>query len=96
MPFQFRKRVRLLPGVWLNLGKTGISTSIGGDGVTVNYGKRGTRTTLTVPGTGLSYTQSGSPTQQAEDGRRRSGPLTRALAVVLWTFLILYLVWAMR
>ncbi|HEX7564550.1 MAG TPA: DUF4236 domain-containing protein, partial [Bradyrhizobium sp.] len=53
MPIRFRKRIRLLPGIWLNLSKTGITTSVGGDGGTVNYGKRGTRTTLGIPRTGL-------------------------------------------
>ena len=46
MAFRFSKRIKLLPGVWLNLGKNGISTCVGGDGdgVTVSYGgKRGTR-----------------------------------------------------
>lgn len=36
MDLQFRKCIRLLPGLWLNVSKTGVSTSVGGDGVTVN------------------------------------------------------------
>jgi hypothetical protein len=95
MAFRFRKRIQLLPGLWLNLGKNAISTSVGGDGVTVNYGKRGTRTTLSVPGTGLSYSsrQRLLFEPSSNDAPRRSGPATRALAVVLWIFLIGYLIW---
>jgi hypothetical protein len=35
-----------LPGIFLNVSKSGVSTSIGRRGATVNFGRRGTRTTL--------------------------------------------------
>jgi hypothetical protein len=38
MAFRFRKRIKLLPGVWLNLGKNGISTSEGGNEAPVGDG----------------------------------------------------------
>jgi hypothetical protein len=56
MGFRFRKRVKLLPGVTLNVSKTGVSTSIGRSGATVNIRKGRTKTTIGIPGTGLSYT----------------------------------------
>jgi Protein of unknown function (DUF4236) len=49
---KFRRRLRLFPGLWINLSKKGTSVSAGGRGFTVN--SRG-RTTLSLPGTGLSY-----------------------------------------
>ena len=52
---RFRKSVKIMPGVRLNLSKSGVSTSFGGRGATVNVGKRGVRSTLSVPGTGLSW-----------------------------------------
>ena len=55
MGFRFRKSIRILPGVRLNLNKSGISTSIGAPGATVNISKRGTRGTVGLPGTGISY-----------------------------------------
>jgi hypothetical protein len=56
MGLRFRKGVRLLPGVRLNITKHGInSLSIGGKGLTYNIGKKGTRGTIGKPGTGLSY-----------------------------------------
>lgn len=55
--FRFRKRIKLLPGVWLNLGKQGVSTSVGTKGLTVNLKGDAIRTTASAPGTGLSYTR---------------------------------------
>jgi len=60
MGFRFRRRLRIMPGLSLNISKSGISTSIGGRGATFNISKHGTRTTVGLPGTGLSYR---SPTQ---------------------------------
>jgi hypothetical protein len=56
MGFRFRKVISVLPGVKINLSKTGVSTSIGGHGATVNVGTQGRRmVTLGIPGTGMSY-----------------------------------------
>lgn len=52
---RFRKSIKIVPGVRLNLSKSGVSTSLGGRGATVNVSKRGVRSTLSVPGTGLSW-----------------------------------------
>lgn len=60
MGFRFHRRIKLFSGVHLNIGKTGVSTSIGRPGASVNFGKAGTRTTLGVPGTGVSYTETSS------------------------------------
>jgi Protein of unknown function (DUF4236) len=56
MGFRFRKIISVLPGVKVNLSKTGVSTSLGGHGATVNVGTSGKRTiTLGIPGSGMSY-----------------------------------------
>ena len=56
MGLRFRKIFSILPGVRLNVSKSGVSTSLGGHGATVNVGTNGKRTvTLGIPGTGLSY-----------------------------------------
>ena len=57
MGFRFHRSIRLLPGIRLNLSKSGVSTSIGTRGAWLTFGKRGTRATVGVPGTGISYTQ---------------------------------------
>jgi hypothetical protein len=53
--FRFRKSFGILPGVHVNLSKTGVSTSVGGHGATLNVGHGKRTMTLGVPGTGLSY-----------------------------------------
>jgi hypothetical protein len=63
MGFRFRRSIRILPGVRLNIGKRGVSTSIGGRGHWLTFGgKRKPTVSLGVPGTGLRYTQSNSGT----------------------------------
>jgi hypothetical protein len=76
MGFRFRKSVKILPGVRLNLSKSGLSTSIGGPGATVNLGGKGTRHTVGLPGSGLSFS-SFTPKNQPEsasDGARINSP----------------------
>ena len=53
--FRFRKAISILPGVKVNLSKTGVSTSVGGKGATFNIGHGKKNVTLGIPGTGLSY-----------------------------------------
>ncbi|MEZ5856286.1 MAG: DUF4236 domain-containing protein [Hyphomicrobiaceae bacterium] len=56
MALRFQKRIKIFPGVYINLSKSGISASLGGRGATVNVGSTGRRmVTLGIPGTGLSY-----------------------------------------
>ena len=89
MGFRFRRRVRILPGLYLNISKRGVSTSIGGHGATLNISKRGTRTTLGLPGTGLSWRSptkpwQGPPTQlQANDAGDGGSWIVPALVIVV-------------
>lgn len=53
MGWKFRKRIKIMPGVSLNLSKSGVSTTIGPRGASVNIGKRGTYLNTGIPGTGL-------------------------------------------
>ncbi len=46
----------ILPGVTLNLSKSGVSTSVGPRRAKFTFGPRGTRATAGIPGTGLFYT----------------------------------------
>lgn len=55
MAVRFRQSFTLFPGVRVNVGKRGITTSIGVPGATVNIGRQGVRATVGAPGTGLSY-----------------------------------------
>lgn len=53
MAWNFRKRIKIVPGVHLNLSKSGISTSIGPKGAKVTFGKNGTYLNKGIPSTGL-------------------------------------------
>lgn len=55
MGFRFQKRVTLLPGVRMNLSKSGASLSVGPRGASVTMGKRGVYGNVGLPGSGLSY-----------------------------------------
>jgi len=57
MGWRFFRRVKLLPGVTLNLSRSGPSVSVGPRGLKATFGPRGTRTTVGLPGTGISYTE---------------------------------------
>jgi len=75
MGFRFSKRIKILPGVSINLSKSGVSASVGPRGAKINIGKRGVRANVGIPGTGMSYSTkltdfdsnggSGSGAQQA-------------------------------
>ncbi len=57
MGFRFQKRVKILPGVTLNLSKGGVSLSTGVRGAHASIGTKGLRGTLGLPGTGCSYSK---------------------------------------
>jgi tetratricopeptide (TPR) repeat protein len=54
--FRFFQRIRLAPGLTLNLAKTSASLSFGPKGAKFTAGTRGTRATVGLPGSGLFYT----------------------------------------
>ncbi|MBR0458093.1 MAG: DUF4236 domain-containing protein [Victivallales bacterium] len=60
MGFRFRKSISLLPGVRLNITKSGPSLSIGPRGAKANISTKGVRGTVGIPGTGMSWSQSKS------------------------------------
>lgn len=53
MAWSYRKRIKVIPGVRLNISKSGISTSIGVRGANMTFGKTGTYLNTGIPGTGL-------------------------------------------
>jgi hypothetical protein len=54
---RFQKRIKVIPGVTINLSRKGVSTSLGVTGARVTYGHGEKRTTIGVPGTGISHSQ---------------------------------------
>jgi hypothetical protein len=57
MGWRFRHSFTVVPGLRLNLSKSGLSASIGGAPFTLNVGPRGVMGTASLPGTGISYRQ---------------------------------------
>jgi tetratricopeptide (TPR) repeat protein len=57
MSFRFWRRVRIAPGVTLNLSKRGASVSVGPRGAKLTAGTSGARATAGIPGSGLFYTK---------------------------------------
>ena len=55
MGFSFRRSIRILPGVRLNISRSGVSTSVGGQGASITVGKRGVRANGGLTGAGRSY-----------------------------------------
>lgn len=90
MGFRFSRRVRILPGVRVNFGKTGASVSVGRRGSWLTFGKRGTRATVGLPGTGLSYT-----TTLSKPASPRAQPSTRPFNMPAWAWIsaVLVFVW---
>ncbi len=69
MSFRFWRRIRIAPGVTLNLSKSGGSLSFGPRGAKFTVGPRGKRVTVGLPGTGLFYT---ATLPSGKSGGRRS------------------------
>jgi hypothetical protein len=83
MPFKFRKSYKIAPGVRLNVGKKGMSTSIGGKGSTINVGKKGVKHTASIPGTGMSYT-TGSGNKKKSSGCGSIFLLFTSIGLTAW------------
>ncbi len=85
MGFRFRKRVKIIPGLWFNLSKSGVSTSIGGKGLTVNIKDGHTKTTASIPGTGISYSETST-----SHGAASTSPLSGRFVLVLALLSLLF------
>lgn len=53
MGWRFRKRIKLFPGFYINISKSGIGINIGPKGANVSVGPKGTYVNTGIPGTGL-------------------------------------------
>lgn len=69
MALRFNKRVKIAPGIKVNVGLKGVtSATVGGRGASVNIGKKGTHLNAGLPGTGISTRTkiSGSSSKESE------------------------------
>ncbi|WP_261387858.1 DUF4236 domain-containing protein [Chitinophaga pinensis] len=61
MAWSYRKRIKIIPGVHLNISRKGISTTIGVRGASLNIGPNGTYLNTSIPGLGIYNRQRLSP-----------------------------------
>ena len=69
MGLRLFRRIKIAPGITLNLSKSGLSASAGVRGAHVTLGPRGVRRTVGIPGTGISYSENSS---LSDSSRKRS------------------------
>lgn len=55
MNFAFKKRIKIAPGLHINIGKRGVSARVGGRVAGVTVGTSGARASANIPGTGVSF-----------------------------------------
>jgi hypothetical protein len=105
MGFRFQRRFKILPGITLNVNKSGVSTSIGTRGAHVTLGHGNVRNTVGIPGTGLSYTttykthqdvQGGEPPATVSEPAPDSGAGRVLLYIALLLVFALALAWTLR
>lgn len=53
MGWRFRKRIKIFPGFYINISKSGLGINIGPKGANVSLGPNGTYVNTGIPGTGL-------------------------------------------
>lgn len=81
MGFRYRKSIKLMPGVRMNISNRGIGYSAGVRGARISRGPSGRVTrTLSIPGTGISHVQtlSGGRSRSTGTGARSSAPAPAA------------------
>jgi len=83
MPLRFTRRFSVIPGLRLNLSKSGVSASIGHRGAWYTVGPRGRRATLGVPGTGLYWTEKIPPAAPPRAGHRWAFTLFGLVVILL-------------
>ena len=76
MGFRFFRRMKIAPGLTLNLSKSGPSLSFGPRGAKVTVGRRSVRRTVGIPGTGLFYKTTGGGSGRSRRGTGKGSART--------------------
>ena len=84
MGFRFNKRIKLAPGLSLNLGKRGASVSIGPRGLKTTIGKRGVKHSVGLPGTGMRYETPYKPIRKKKATRTRRNDDSQSADLSAW------------
>lgn len=90
MGLRFRRSIKILPGVKLNLGKKSAGVSVGTTGARYSVNSSGRKTsTVGIPGTGLSYSKSSGGGKKSDKGSKSVLPWRLILAVGVLIFLLI-------
>ena len=92
MGIRYRKRVKVAPGVYVNLSKSGASTTVKvGKGMSLNMGQNGTYLNSGIPGTGIYSRErigaTSSVQEQATNNNVSSGSSTAYIGCGSLTFI---------
>ena len=94
MAWTWRKRKTIIPGVRLNFGKKGISTTIGPRGASMTFGPNGTYLNTSIPGTGLYNRQriggKNRNMQMTTDNSGCKDVLLKMLSFSLWCVVVVF------
>lgn len=92
MSWNFRRRVKVAPGVYVNLGKNGVSTSIGPRGAKITMGRHGTYINTGIPGTGIySRKKIG---EWSTNHNRQANPITSSYSHGCGTFAMIFIIYS--
>lgn len=90
MGLRFRKSIKILPGVKLNLGKKSAGVSAGTTGARYSVNSSGRKTsTVGIPGTGLSYSKSSGGGKKSDKGSKSVLPWRLILTVGILIFILI-------
>ncbi|MBQ2675184.1 MAG: DUF4236 domain-containing protein [Prevotella sp.] len=96
MAWNYRKRIKIAPGIHLNLSKGGVSTSIGPKGAKISIEKNGTYLNTSIPGTGLysrqkiSGTRSSTPRSSLMDTGTSNSSISNNSVLVVFAVILLF------
>lgn len=79
---RFRRRVKLLPGVHLNISGSGLGVSVGPRGASVSFGPKGTYSNVSIPGTGF-YSRAKLSSQRRRGSSSPGGAAEMQVSITL-------------
>lgn len=92
MSFRFQRRIKILPGLRLNVSKTGFSWTIGTRGASVTARDGKLTGNVGIPGTGLSYRKRlDLPSEDQVDSDQSSSGPRQAAGMPSWLLLAVVL-----
>lgn len=83
MGVRVNKRIKIFPGVYLNITKSGPSLSIGPQGAKINIGPNGAKVNAGIPGTGVSYNKKIGGSSKTKKGKNNKSNSTTNLLLMI-------------